>query len=105
MKSIFILAGLAAMTIGSAASASHIANLNTPYSSRGECEAAIADFSSDDRDMLLERFPNFFHNKGDVASFLTRAFSCEWDASSDLWFINDYRTEVFASDWYQRRHD
>lgn len=105
MKTILLLSGLAAMTIATPASASHFMNLTTPYESRGACEAAVADFSSDDREMLLDRFPQFFVSIGDVASFLTRAFTCELNPADDQWYIKDHRAEVLASDWYQNRHD
>lgn len=102
MTKLQVLAGIALIGFVTPAKAGHLANLNTAYSSRGDCEAAVADFNSDDAETLLNAFPGFFDNYGDVASFLTRAFPCE--ASDDDWFIRDRRIQVLNSDWYTRRH-
>ena len=105
MKIVCILTGLALFATAVPASAGHIANLNTPFESRGACESATADFDSDDAEMLLELFPNFFYNRGDVTSFLKRAFTCELDAADAQWYIEDHRSAVLGSDWYLKRHD
>jgi hypothetical protein len=105
MKRLFFVTTLAALSIAAPASASHFLNLNVPYDSRGACQAAVADFNIDDRERLLDTFPEFFDSLGDVESFLNRAFSCEIDAASDQWFIKDGRGAVLSSDWYLRRHD
>jgi hypothetical protein len=94
---------LSAAAIGTPALASHPNNLDTPYHSRGACEAAVAQLSADDRSVLLDRFPNVFHRNGDVASFLTRAFTCGYDSIEDAWFITDRRVEVLTSEWFLRR--
>ncbi len=103
MKLISILAGMAALAVPSGAAAHHLENLDTPYPSRGACEAAVADFNNDDWDMLRDRFPTFFSSQGEVASFLTRAFPCEQSEVDGQWYIQDRLVEVLGSDWYQRR--
>ena len=90
------------MAIASPAAANHIFNPG-PYESRGECEAESAALSHDDQESLLARFPNLFSSKGEVSSFLTRAFSCEIDESGGEWYLIDHRQEVFISDWFLRR--
>jgi hypothetical protein len=90
-----------ALVLASPASANHFLNPG-PYDSRGDCESAKADYSSDDREGLLERFPNFFSSTGEVTSFLTRAFVCEI-GTDGLWYLEDYRQEVVDSEWFQRR--
>jgi len=104
MKSRSILVVVAGIAVASPALSHHIENLDTPYPSRGACESAVADFNSDDRDMLLDRFPNFFSSEGEVASFLTRAFPCELNPSDGQWYIQDRRVEVLTSDWYLKHH-
>jgi len=103
MKAISLLAGMAMLVVSTNAPAHHLDNLDTPYPSRGACEAAVADFNSDDRDMLLERFPNFFSSNGEVASFLTRAFPCEQSDADGQWYIQNRLAETLSSDWYLRR--
>ena len=103
MKTRTLVAGLAAIAAAGPASAGQLDNLNTPYSTRGACESANAGFSNEVRDSLLDNFPNFFSSEGDVASFLTRAFPCEVNASDGQWYIKDHRLQVLTSDWYQRR--
>ena len=103
MKAISLLAGMAVLVVSTNAPAHHLDNLDTPYPSRGACEAAVADFNSDDRDMLLERFPNFFSSNGEVASFLTRAFPCEQSDADGQWYIQNRLAETLSSDWYLRR--
>lgn len=90
--------------IAAPAFAGQLDNLDTPYASRGQCESANAGFSNEVRDSLLQQFPNFFDNEGDVSSFLTRAFPCELNDSDGQWYIHDHRFDVLNSDWYQHRH-
>jgi len=104
MKVVPFFAGLTLLAISNPAPAHHIENLNTPYPTRGACESAVADFNNDDWDMLLDRFPNFFSSKGEVASFLTRAFPCERNGADGQWYIQDERVETLNSDWFLRRN-
>jgi hypothetical protein len=104
MRKFWILASVAVATAASPAFAHHLENLNSPYPSRGACESAVADFNSDDADMLLDRFPNFFSSEGEVRSFLTRAFPCEPNEADGQWYITDHRLDVLTSDWYLRHH-
>lgn len=90
-----------ALLIASPAAASHIFHPG-PYPNRGACESASAQLSHEDQQVLLERFPQLFSSAGEVSSFLTRAFTCERDASG-AWFLIDHRQEVIDSDWFQRR--
>ena len=94
---------LIAVSCAAPAFAAHLDNLETPYPSRGACESAVAQFNGDVRPGLLDQFPMFFDRNGDVASFLTRAFPCEYDETVDAWFITDHRGEVLFSDWYQHK--
>lgn len=105
MKSLRILVILAGITVAAPAAAQHLANLTTPYSTRGACESAMASFNDDVRDRLVTFFPNLFASEGEAASYITRAFTCELNAANDQWFITDHRADVIASDWYQRRQD
>lgn len=105
MRKLLIIAAAAVAVTGPApASAHHLQNLGTPYPTRGACEAAVADFNSDDWDMLLDMWPDFFTSQGDVASFLTRAFPCEISAQDGQWHIQSQFVQVLNSDWYTRRH-
>ena len=90
------------LTIAGPAAANHIFNPG-PYDSRGECEAESAALSHGDQASLLARFPNLFSSKGEVSSFLTRAFTCEIDESGGEWSIIDHRQDVFRSEWFLRR--
>lgn len=100
---IFSTLAIGALVISSPAAAEHIFHLDVPYPSRGACEAEIAVFSADDWESLLARFPNFFSSNGEVASFLTRAFTCERDEADGQWYITDHRADVIGSEWFQRR--
>lgn len=104
MKRVGSAIAVAMLVVAGPAFAGQLDNLDTPYASRGACESANAGFSNEVRDPLLLQFPNFFDNEGDVASFLTRAFTCEPNESDGQWYIHDHRIDVLNSDWYQRRH-
>lgn len=103
MTKLFATLAIGTFAFASPAAANHIFNLETPFPSRGACEAESAELSAGDQDMLLENFPEVFSTKGEVASFLTRAFSCERNASDGQWYITDHRQEVLDSEWFQRR--
>ncbi len=89
-----------ALVVVSPASATHVQYLDTPFPTRGACEAQRASLSNDD-DFLLYAFPELFSSEGEVRSFLNRAFKCEQRGSD--WYITDHRSEVIDSDWFQRR--
>jgi len=93
---------LSAILLTSPAFATHVTELNTPFASRGACEAERASLSNDD-DFLLDAFPNLFSSAGEVRSFLNRAFLCEQSRGDDQWYITDHRREVLASEWFKRR--
>lgn len=103
MRIATIAVALIAATASTPALANHIGNLDTPFPSRGGCEAFVAQQSAEDRGMLLNQFPNFFQRGGDVASFLTRAFTCDYDANEGAWFITDRRIEILNSEWFLRK--
>jgi len=90
--------GLALVAVPAAAH--HVEYLDTPYASRGECEAQRAALSNDD-DFLIDQFPALFSSEGEVRSFLNRAFTCERVGGD--WYITDHRVEVLASEWFVRR--
>jgi len=100
MKTLMLtLAGIAALATRAAAH-----DTTTPFPTRGACEAASAAMSNDERDVVLASFPELFDNRGDVSSFLTRAFTCDENAADGQWYITDHIDEVLASDWYTHRH-
>jgi len=97
-----IMATMIAGFAAAPACANHLFHLGVPYASRGECEAAVADFGNDDADVLLAAFPNYFDSHGDVASFLARAFPCEKQSDGN-WYIQDDRREWLGSEWFSRK--
>ena len=105
MKKQLLLATAVLVALPVPASANHILNLDTPYDTRGQCEAASARFAVDDRPSLLQRFPNTFSNIGEVAGLLVRAFPCVYDEETGAWYMDDRRLEVLNSEWFQRRGD
>ncbi len=103
MRSITAALAMGTLALAMPAMAHHIDNLDTPYASRGACQSAVAELSAEDREMLLERFPNFFSRNGDVASFLNRAFTCDYNPGEQAWFITDRRVEILNSEWFLRK--
>lgn len=104
MKKLWFLAVIAAITVPSSAFANHLVGNTTPFSTRGACESFTAEGLADDRPYLLDVTSDFFDNEGELASFLTRAFTCELNESDGQWYIGDHRWDVLNSDWYQRHH-
>ena len=100
MRKLTLLLAAGTLTAATAAVAHDTA---TAYSTRGACEAASAGMSNDDQDWLLATFPQFFETKGEVSSFLTRAFTCDRNESDGQYYITDHRAEVLGSEWFQRR--
>ena len=90
------------IAIASPAAANHIDHLDTPFPTRGGCEAATSALSNDD-DWLLDAFPDVFSSAGEVRSFLSKAFTCEINPSDGNFYITDHRQEVLDSEWFQRR--
>ena len=91
--------GAAVVAIPSPALADHAFNLDTPYSNRGSCESANAEFDNGDREWLSEAAGL---SDGEIRSMLQRAWRCE-RASDGQWYITDHRIEVLSSDWWLRR--
>jgi len=76
----------------------------TPFPTRGACESASAAMSIDETDWVLASFPDLFDSRGDVSSFLTRAFTCDRNPTDGQWYISDHIADVLGSDWYLHRH-
>ena len=96
----FAILMLAGATVLPTAAAAH--DTQTTYSSRGACEAARAGENNEEADGLLQRFPDIFDSRGDVSSFLTRAFSCDINSDGE-YQLSDHRAEVLGSAWFQRK--
>jgi hypothetical protein len=101
MKKLSIIAGIAAVTFATAATAH---DTTVAYPTRGGCEASSAAQSNAEKDWLLDTFPQFFSTEGDVSSFLTRAFTCDRNASDGQYYMTDHIAETLASQWFQQRH-
>lgn len=99
MSKLLILVAAGFVIVGSPAYADHAFNTDTPYSSRGACEAANADFDNGDREWLSEAAGL---SDGEIRSMLQRAWRCEL-AGDGQWYITDHRIEVLGSDWWLRR--
>ena len=76
----------------------------TPFPTRGACESASAAMSIDETDWVLASFPDLFDSRGDVSSFLTRAFTCDRNPTDGQWYISDHIADVLGSDWDLHRH-
>ncbi len=97
------LLGLGAIAFAAPAVAHHVDHLDEAFASRGACEAEVAQLSRDDREFLQDTFPENFSTAGDVHSFLNHAFSCDYDAEAQAWYITDHRLEVLTGDWWLHR--
>lgn len=102
-RSLFV-AVLGVLLAASPAAANHIFT-PTPFASYGECESANAKLSNEDAERQFPLRPDLFSSLGEARSFMTRAFSCEYDPDDDSWYLTDHRREVIASDWFQRRQE
>ena len=100
MKKLMFLLVLGAAAVPTAAVAH---DTETPFPSRGACEAASAHMSIAESDWLLDVFPEFFTTTGDAASFLTRAWTCDANSSDGQFYITNHIEEVLGSDWFQQR--
>jgi hypothetical protein len=101
MKSLLTLAGVAAVSLATAAAAH---DTTTGFASQGACEAASAAMSKAENPWLLATFPDLFDTTGEAASFLTRAWTCDRNPSDGLYYITDHIEDVLASDWFARRN-
>lgn len=100
MKKLMSLLVLAAAAIPTTAVAH---DTETPFPSRGTCEAASAGMSNAEKAWLLATFPDLFDTTGEAASFLTRAWTCD-RASDGQWYITDHIEEILGSQWFDRRN-
>lgn len=80
MKMTPIFAAAAAVVISTQALA-HPTGI--PYSTRGECEAAYAEFSKFDRERLSE----LGFTPGEAQRTFRDLFACQYDPNSRQWFI------------------
>lgn len=96
-----ILIALTAAVSGTAAIASH--DPSDPYPTRGACESAAAQMSADDWDFVMAASMGFFSTRGEVASMLTRQFTCDLGQDGQ-WYITNRRFEIMASDWFEKRY-
>jgi hypothetical protein len=101
MTKLSILIGMVAMGTAGAAAAH---DTETPFPNRGACESASAGMSNDENDWLVATFPDLFDTTGEAASFLTKAWTCDRNASDDQWYITDHIGEVLGSRWFDRRN-
>lgn len=101
MKTFLVLAVLGCASLSTAAAAH---DTNVPYASRGQCESASAAQSNAEKDWVLTTFPDLFDSTGEVASFLTRAWTCDLNSSDGQYYIVNHIDEVLGSSWYQQRN-
>lgn len=87
MRKMILGAALAGLALGPAALA-HPTGVR--YESRGECEAAFAEASKEDRERLVEL--GVFDTRGQAQRTFNEIFACEYDETEDAWFI------VFVTD-------
>ena len=102
MKIVLTAFGVAIVLVASPAVANHIFTPSA-FDTRGECESENARLSNDDAERQFPLRPDLFSSLGEARSFMTRAFTCEYDADEDAWFLTDHRREIIASDWFKRR--
>lgn len=100
MNKLNILIVIASFGVASPAAAH---DTETAYANRGACESASAGMSNDEKDWLLQIGMEFFDTEGDVSSFLTRAWTCDRNASDGQFYITDHVEEILGSDWFQHR--
>jgi hypothetical protein len=101
MKTIIALVALGSLGFATAASAH---DTETPFPSRGACESASAGMSNAEKDWLVATFPDLFDTSGEAASFLTRAFTCDLNASDGQYHITSHIEEVLGSRWFDQRN-
>ena len=77
-----------------AASPAFAHDTETSFATRGACERASAAMSNEETEWLVT-----------LPDFLTRAWTCDRNASDGQWYITDHVEDALASDWYLRRND
>ena len=97
------LAALLLGTLGSGApaAAAHGTAMGGPFASATACEARKTRLSLEDRDLLLDHYPQIFLSASEVTSFLDKALACE--RADGRWYLVDRRAEVLNSEWFQGR--
>lgn len=101
MKKLGFLVASGAALLATSASAHDTA---IAYANRGACEAASASESNAEQDWLVETFPQFFDTAGEASSFLTKAWTCDLNASDGQYYITDHIEEILGSRWFDRRN-
>lgn len=101
MKKMGLLIASGAAAFATAAGAH---DTGTAFSSRGACEASSASMSNAEQDWLVETFPQLFDTQGEASSFLTKAWTCDLNASTGQWYITDHIAEILGSSWFDRRN-
>jgi len=103
MKRLFIVAGVAAVSLSSPAFAHHVEFQDMPFDTRGACESFSARLSAEDREFLQIFAPQFFSTAGDVESFLAHAWTCEVSPDDGQWYLGNHLGETLQSDWFLRK--
>jgi hypothetical protein len=101
MKTFLALAALGSLAVSTAAAAH---DTTVAYASRGQCESASAAQSNAEKAWVLATFPDLFDSTGDVASFLTRAWTCDVNSTDGQYYIVNHIDEVLGSRWYEQRN-
>ena len=102
MKRLALILGIGTLVTASPVAANHIFTPDA-FATYGACESANARLSNDDAKRQFPLRPDLFSSLGEARSFMTRAFSCEYDPDDDSWYLIDHRLEVIGSEWFQRR--
>ena len=96
-----VILALGLLMAATPAAANHIFTPSA-FATYGECESENARLSNDDAERQFPLRPDHFSSMGEARSFMTRAFSCEYDPDDDSWYLTDHRLEVINSEWFQR---
>lgn len=102
MKNLVVALVLVAGAVSVPASATHVLNPGATFTSRGDCEAALAEWDNEDGKSLPGRFPDTFDGTGEARSFIQRAFTCDL-GTDGLWHVTDRRLEILTGEWWQKR--
>lgn len=81
MRKLVLSIGVAGLLAGAAMAHP----INTPYETRGKCEAAYAHSSKGDRERLVAS--GVFDSYGEAQEFFREVFTCEYDEDEEAWFI------------------